>query len=285
MMSTPAHIIQTDEGEETSCRWQVTDNPSQRYTKVVKDTDGQTVTTYNPERPYYEANRQTLEFVRKHNAMRKKLQLFFAAKIHPMLDDETCVDDFVGNELACLKIHGISTHSDPTIFPQWVSDIAHHYDLPILVHTDYYDGPIDESMDAETREHLELYSKNHPLPFIQWALRNKLRVAINHGANLDQESIRIINNEEDLIIVYGPDSLIELDKERLATPTDDYAKTLFEYANPDKVAFSTDFAWNVNDRGTWKDMRWDSIDRIRALLSEDDQKKVLGDNIRNFYKL
>ncbi len=285
LMSTPAHIIQTAEGEETSCLWQVIDDPGKRYVKTVRTAAGGEQTIYNPVRPYHEANRQVLEFVRAHNAQRKKLQLFFAAKIHPILDDEHCIDDFVSDDLACLKVHGISTHSDPTIFPQWIADVARHHNLPILVHTDYYGGPIDDSMDPFLREHLELYRKNHALPFIQWAIHNRLRVAINHGASLDRESIRIVNNEENLMLVYGPDSLIELDKERLATPTDDYARTLFDLARPDKVMFSTDFAWNVNDRGTWQDMRWDSVERIRAILGKEDQEKVLSKNIRFFYKL
>jgi len=64
MMSTPAHVIQTEDGEETSCLWQITDDTGKRYTKSVKIPDGKTVTIYNPERPYHEANRQVLEFVR-----------------------------------------------------------------------------------------------------------------------------------------------------------------------------------------------------------------------------
>lgn len=75
------------------------------------------------------------------------------------------------------------------------------------------------------------------------------------------------------MLVYGPDCLSELDKERLAIPTDDYVRTLFGLARPEKVMFSTDFAWNVNDRGAWKDLRWDSIERIRKLLNTEDQEK------------
>jgi len=131
------------------------------------------------------------------------------------------------------------------------------------VHTDWYTGKIGEDMSPHAKALHELYRKNNPLAYIRWAQQNRLKVCINHGARLHKESIHIINNEPDLMMGYGPDSLLDAEQDRLAIPTTDYAASLFAHALPSKVMFSTDYRWNANGRNQWHDLRWDSIDRIR----------------------
>ena len=112
-----------------------------------------------------------------------------------------------------------------------------------------------------------------------------MKVCINHGARLHNKSIHIINNEPNLMMGYGPDSLLDAEQDRLAVSTRDYASALFERASPDKVMFSTDYRWNANGRNQWDDLRWDSIERIQRALSPTDQQKVLAQNAIAFYQM
>lgn len=123
------------------------------------------------------------------------------------------------------------------------------------------------------------------MEYIRWGIEQRIRVLINHAARLDVESIHIVNNEPDLMLVYGPDSLLQVEQERLAIPTDNYALTLFEHARIDKVIFSTDYRWNVTDRNQWNNLYWDSVNNIRETLDAAGQRKVLTTNAESFYKL
>lgn len=285
IVPTPTHIFQTTIGEETSCLWKPNANPSQRYYKELRKESSEIEIIDNPRHPYQAFNQHILQFVKAFNESRQKLRLYFAAKVHPFLDDPQCLEGLLDDNLVCLKIHGIASHSHPNIFPQWLDEFLRHHNLPVLVHTDWYEGEIGEQMSPYVRALHELYRENSPLAYIHWALRNKLKVCINHGARLHNESIHIINNEPDLMMGYGPDSLLDAEWDRLAMPTVDYAAALFEHASPDKVMFSTDYRWNVDGRNQWNNLRWDSIERIRRVLGPADQDKVLARNAINFYKM
>lgn len=284
IVPTPTHILQTPEGEETSCLWRPEKDVSQRYYKEVKKNDVVEIID-NPARPYHGFNRHILQFVKAFNERRETLRLFFAAKVHPFLDDPACLEGLLEDELVCLKIHGIASHSSPDTFPARFNEFLRHHNLPVLVHTDWYAGEIGEDMSPHARALHELYRKNSPIAYIHWAMKNRLKVCINHGARLHQESIHIINNEPDLMMGYGPDSLLDAEQDRLAVPTNDYAASLFEHASPEKVMFSTDYRWNANGRNQWNDLRWDSIERIRRALDTKGQQKVLAENAVSFYKM
>lgn len=285
IVPTPTHIFRTPEGEETSCLWRPNMEVSDRYYKEVRKDGASTEVSDNPSHPYQGFNRHILQFVKAFNERRERLRLFFAAKIHPFLDDSACLEDLLDDDLVCLKIHGIASHSSPDVFPSWLNEFLRHHDLPVLVHTDWYSGEIGEDLSPHAKALHELYRKNSPIAYIHWALKHRLRVCINHGARLHQESIHIINNESDLMMGYGPDSLLDAEQDRLAVQTDDYTASLFEHASPDKVMFSTDYCWNANRRNQWNDLRWDSIPRIRRILSPNDQQKVLAENAITFYKM
>ena len=285
IVPTPTHICQTADGEETSCLWLPGTEPAKRYYKEIRQEGMPVQTVDSPSQPYHEFNKHVLNFVREFNSSRQALRLYFAAKVHPFLDDPTCLEGLLDENLVCIKLHGIASHSYPAVFPDWLAEFLRHYNLPVLVHTDWFDGEPPEAATPHAKALHELYRQNNPATYIQWALRERLRVCINHGARLHPESIHVINNESDLMMGYGPDSLLDVEQDRLATPTEDYTATLFEYASPDKVMFSTDYRWNVNGRNQWDQLRWDSVDRIRGLLSTADQHKVLADNARNFYRM
>lgn len=285
IVPTPTHIRETEEGTEISCLWREGKaDISERYYAEVQHLDGSTEAIDAPRNPYRQFNLSVLEFVRNSNDARNSIRLHFAPKIHPLLDDKDALEELLDEETVCLKIHGIASHSEPDVFPQWLPELARHHDLPLLVHTDFL-KPEEQASSPKQATLNELYRRNNPMAYIQWALRHNVRMVINHGARLDPEAIHIVNNEENLIMAYGPDSLLDAEQERLVLQTNDYAKTLFEYADPDKVMFSNDYRWNVADRNAWDDLRWDSVDRIRGLLSPEDQQKVLAGNIRSFYRL
>lgn len=238
-----------------------------------------------PHLPYQDFNRTTLQFIKHFNEQRNGIRLYLAAKLHPHLDDAHCLEGLLDNEVVSLKIHGIATHSHPDAFPQWLNEFLRHHDLPIVVHTDWYRGEENDNLSPHQRTLLELCRLNNPLNYVRWAIKNKLKVCINHGARLHAESIHIINNEPNLSLAYGPDSHLDARQDHLAIPTDDYAASLFEMARSDKVMFSTDYRWNIGAENAWDDLRWDSIERIRRLLAPEDQQKVLAQNAITFYCL
>lgn len=285
IVPTPTHLFQRGNDEETSCLWRPNANPSERYYKEFRSGNSDAIISNNPRHPYQDFNRHVLEFVKIFNESRERLKLYFAAKVHPILDDHECLEGLLDDNLVCIKIHGIASHSYPEVFPDWFNEFLRHHNLPILVHTDWYEGEIGPQLSPHAKALHGLYQKNSPLSYIRWALKHKLKVCINHGARLHQESIHIINNEPDLMMGYGPDSLLDAEQDRLALPTTDYAATLFEHASPEKVMFSSDYRWNVNGRNQWNDLRWDSIQRISSILDPIDQEKVLSRNAITFFQM
>ncbi len=281
---TPTEIRPVLGGKETNCLWRTDAEPNERY-YVQRDLVTGTERDEQPVNPYRQANERTLAFVKEYNARKTGMRLYLAAKLHPHLDDEQALEGLLDEDVASLKIHGIATHSDPQTFPKRFNEILRHHGLPIVVHTDWYRGVENTDASPMQRTLIELCKSNNPLAYVRWAIENKLRVCINHGARLHAESIHIINNEPDLSLAYGPDSHLDARQDHLAVPTGDYAATLFEMARPDKVMFSTDYRWNIDEDGAWDDLRWDSVERIRRLLSTDNQEKVLATNAIEYYGL
>lgn len=285
LFPTPTQIRDIPGGTETNCLWR-TNTPEQDRYYIERSVGGKTEHIERPTNPYKEFNLETLRFVREFNAAQNGMRLYMAAKVHPYLDDDSALDGVLQEEVVSLKIHGIATHSDPSSFPNKFNERLQHHDLPVVVHTDWLRG---EELPSGTPHQLalaELYKKNNPLSYIQWAIENKLRVCINHGARLHAESIHIVNNEPDLSLGYGPDCHLDARQDHLAMPTDDYTASLFSMARADRVIFSTDYRWNVGTARTWDELRWDSIERIRRVLSDpNDRSNVLAKNAIEFYEL
>ncbi|MCB9807641.1 amidohydrolase family protein [Candidatus Peribacteria bacterium] len=283
---TPTHIHQQNSIIETSCYWRPGNMGNSRYYLTLKNQETGNVTTVEqPKNPFRNFNIAVLEFVRNFNATRNAIRLHFTPKIHPILDDKSALEELIGDETVMLKIHGLATHTNPDDIPTWVVEMLIHYDLPLVAHTDYIDLDTAKRRSAMEQELNELCAQNSPLAHIHWALKNNVRMIINHGARLDPEAINIINNEEKLIMAHGPDSHLEARQDHLVTKTDDYVETLFRMADPDSVMFSTDYRWNVGIACNWDAMRWDSIERLRKVLSPDDANKVLSENAFKFLRI
>jgi hypothetical protein len=281
---TPTHIVETPDGTETNCLWRPGTNAQHRYYIEHTKHDGSRTTVEQPPMPYDAYNRSTLQFVKEWNRRGDSPHLTMAAKIHPHLDDPKSLDRLSEEDIVAWKIHGIATHSNPEEFPRWMGEFLRSDGRPLVVHTDWYRGKKDAETPMATALR-ELCEANTPPAYIRWALRERVKLCINHGARLHIPSIHIINNEPDLMMAYGPDSHLEARQDHLARDTTDYPDALFAHARTDKVMFSTDYRWNVDGDAAWDALRWDSIERIRRLLSTEDQHKVLAENAISFYGL
>lgn len=234
----------------------------------------------NPVNPYNKFNRHVANSVRMLNKNNHAIDFYFVPKVHPILDEKNALDKVIDENTVMIKVHGLATHTVPTDIAEWICGLARELDIPLIVHTDYLNHrKIQESiLDRLCRE-------NSPMAYIQWAIKSKVKLVLNHGARLDPEAIHIVNNEESLMLMSGPDCHLESRPDHLAIETKDYVKSLFSMASPDKVMFSSDFAWNVSQRGIWQPRKWDSVQRIQDILSHANAVKVLRDNAINFLKL
>lgn len=251
------------------------------YNEIKDNITWEVNKVLTPKDPYIKINRDLKELTK--NFSLQNLQLFAACKTHPFLDTQKAFQVISDLDPAFVKIHWIATKSYPEVFPQDFTDILKELWLPILIHSDMFYWEIDQNW-WEDKIYLHfLYKKNHPISYIKWAMKNKLRVCINHWARLDRESINIINNEDNLMLWYWPDSLLEDESERLAEQkVYEYYLELLSLANHNKIIFTSDYSWNVAKRDKWNEYCWESIKRIS---STKDSKKIFSENALNFYNI
>ena len=155
-----------------------------------------------------------------------------------------------------------------------------------MIHTDYAD-PSDKSLRPEMRK---IMIESHPLKWIEWARAKNVRMFLAHGLRLDPESATVVNGSDNFIVGLGPDLLLQDEQSRLVTKTQNYLAKLFELFDEDKIAFNTDYRWNVRKRNDWNSLDWETPKRLeenknKSDLSDHDLEDILYNNAKNFFKL
>ena len=254
----PTHRLRLRNGIiEESCIWEVKEDNTEKqhieFKRLLKRDDS-TRTELNPKNPYININRFVLNDIKSRNKASGVPKMFFAPLLHPRLDSEPNIVEFINDDQTkAIKIHGPSTYSSPSNIPKWAINLSRKYDLPFIIHTD----SIYELETASSSAMKLILEKNISSKWARWANENNVCAYLAHGIGLDKETAKIVNNNENLIVGIGPDAVINSEitgqnKDRKST----YIETLFNIVYPERVVFSTDFAWNwkSSDKNTldWK---------------------------------
>jgi len=254
-----------------------------------KIIDGKVAECFAPVNPYSRMNRFVLGEVKSLNKQ-GKMSYYFIPKVHPVLDAPEEVEKLLREpECVGLKIQGLATHVVPEDVPRWVAILANEYCKVVMVHTDYLDKDIkDERIPRHLRR---IIAGNTPMQWINWARKNELRkMYLAHLARLDVEAINEVNNSEGFVLGLGPDRMLQGEPMRLSMKTDGILYDALQLVDPNKLVFSTDYAWNVFDRKDWQSFDWSTIERLieegqKLGVSEQELEKILQGNALDFFRL
>ena len=152
--------------------------------------------------------------------------------------------------------------------------IIKKYDIPLIVHTDY---AVDDSSLKNRMKNL-----NSAIKWFDFFLKNEIKGYLTHGARLNNEVLRRINNYDNIVIGVGPDLLLQQYSETGLEDNTEYLRCLYDYVDPRRLLFDVDYNWNIDGNGN---LDFDSIDRIKKYWSEEDSQLILGENSREFFKI
>lgn len=225
--------------------------------------------------PFMQLNYELSDLISKKSS--KDLILLLAAVFHPIMDNIYSFEKMVRDvEPIAIKIHGIGSGIGPNDISKDYIELLKRLDIPIIVHTDCDFGKGSVSMQ---------YVRNINRA-INWAMffdKNKIKGILNHGASLDKETFKIVNNSEHLKVALGPDKIACLDENRLFVDClreyKNYLHYLKENLDVSKIVYDADYNWNLLDEN---DVDCDSVRRVENFFGPDDSKKILGENLIKF---
>ncbi len=230
--------------------------------------------------PYEKVNKYYFDLISKSNT---KTKIYFVPMIHGVLDDPYYVDNLIKEtKPKAIKFHGFSGGFFKEDVKPELIEIFKFYNVPIILHTSVYN--YDDGYGLETKF---WRNKCCPNSWVRFLIDNNLRGTLNHGACLDKEVIKIVNNSENIMIGLGPDLDISLDPYKVCVPKNKYfslgyLNILKKLVSADKLLFDLDYNWNVDCCGN---IDYNSLDRIRNTWTYSDCEKILSQNAKQFYKL
>lgn len=280
LIPTPSHDhIYGDGTREISCMWE--DNDGAVTYSVRRQRNGRQM-EINPTNPYFDFNGAIIEQARVLTA-RTGIEFYVAAKCHPVLDSpERFEETLRAPEVRAIKIHGLATHTTPAQIPAWLPDLSKRTGVPFFIHTDYHQA-------STTATPMELLmSANTSKKWYAWVKEHDARAYLAHGLRLDLETLAAVSNDLNILIGIGPASLLQTEQDRLLVRTDNYLQTLLASTNPQRIAFCTDYRWNVWERQQWNNLDWSSdertIETARQLgFSQENINGILHDNAEKFF--
>jgi predicted TIM-barrel fold metal-dependent hydrolase len=287
VMPTLTHELKKRGLKEKSCIWEK--SKDKIIYKNIIQLGGREKETINPQNPYKLMNKECSKKIDELNN-NSKIQYFFIPKIHPFLDTSKEIESLLSNsQVKGLKLNGLASHVSPEDIPSWLPDLIKKYDKPLMVHTDYLNPNYDIS---QIPPHLrEIIKKNNPLSWLKWIEKNdSFKTYLAHLARFDKRAIEKINYLDNIIIGMGPDLMLQTESARLKEPTSNILQDILRIINPDRLVFSTDFAWNVHTRENWESFDWESVSRLKKeakkqRINQKDLEKILGENALRFFNL
>lgn len=286
LIPTGTHVLQLQNGtEERSCIWSI-ENGNPIYKKVIIEGKKEKQ-EINPPNPYQKMNLHSLQTVKHYNATQNKIKFYFAPKVHPMLDTSDALVEFLQEpSTVAIKIQGLATYTTPKDIPEWLIELSKKNNKPFIIHTDY----LDTDVIWMNEEISHLIRNNSPYMWAKWAKENGVRAYLAHGLRLDPQAADVVNNSNNLIVGLGPDILLEKEQGRLAIKNQNYLETLFHLVDENKIAFSTDYRWNVFDRGKWDYLDWKTHERIITYANKQGKKKsflfkIFYENAQKFFRI
>jgi hypothetical protein len=284
VIPTATHILNLSEDEcEISCIW--SNDGKVEFVKKTITPKGE-ILQYSPKSPYYLMNMMTLEEVRRQNARQSRVKFSFCPKFHPHLDRKNDIADFLSLEETCaVKVQGIATFSTPANIPKWFIELIKCYDLPLIVHTHCNNHNYSQP-DRDPYLHY-ICNATEPLNWAVFALQHDIKIYLAHGMRLCKITAQLVNDHDNFLVGVGPDLLLDEEKHLLYNHSGDYLNNLLEIVDYNKIAYSTDFAWNIYRRGEWREYDWMTHNRIEDIVKNQDSgkylEKILYSNADKFF--
>lgn len=280
VIPTGTHRLKVGQETEVSCLWKPL--PKILFYKKTYMGSKEVKCEQNPENPYLNMNIHILKSIRELNRKSKR-HFNLAPKFHPHLDTLAGLERFLDEpETVAIKIQGIASYSSPSDVPKWFLEEIRKRDLPLMVHTDY-----NFSEDSKHNPWMNyIVNSNNALNWAAFALRNNIRVYLAHGAKLSRQASELVNKYDNFLVGIGPDLMLNEEQESLQK-SGEYLDNLFGLFSLDKIAFNTDFSWNVQRRNQWNVRDWKSHERVINKMTSkglrDSIDSVLWSNAKRFF--
>ena len=165
------------------------------------------------------------------------------------------------------KIHGIACGVNPKDIDEEFFRLLEKHNIKILVHTDY------------SKED-NILSQNSAMNWLDVLQKYKIRTYLAHAVRLDDKAIDIVNNDYRYIVGLGPDQLLGKNGQNYVD-TDCFLDYCFSKFDENKIVFDIDYPWNLQDKEDYN-LEWNSVDRVKEILGEEQSQKVLKRNMINF---
>lgn len=214
--------------------------------------------------PYKRANDEL------YNACKNDLSLNYVPLIHPLFYS---IDDFcehIKRGARIFKIHGIACGVTPSMISEEFFKIIEYLKVFLLIHTDY--------SDVENICHYN--DANHWLNVLS---KYDIKVYFAHAVRLIQRAIDEVNCDDRYIIGLGPDKIINDASTPMAIKNGNYLEYCLNVFDINKIVFDIDYPWNIVGGNDYS-LDWYSVDRVKKILSENEQEKVFCKNIKNFIR-
>lgn len=286
VIPTATHILEFEnKTKEISCLWEF-DNRLRFYKRIIfsENEEGR---IENPIAPYQAMNLATLNTIRQLNLLQKK-KIYFCPKFHPHLDTIDDIEPFLNNpETVAVKIQGLASFSTPADVPLWFIHLLNKYNLPLYVHTHFYHKNLIEKNRSPFLHYIG--NANQPLNWILFGLKHNIKILLAHGLRLCPYAAELVNRCDNFLVGLGPEHMLEIEQEMLYLNTKSYLDSLFQIVDPQKIAFCSDYAWNVPKRNTWSPRLWNTENKIVSCLKnrglEQHLDSILYKNAVDFFGL
>ncbi|MFH1802974.1 MAG: hypothetical protein ABH864_06025 [archaeon] len=281
LIGVPLPRYQTAEGVYTPVNWEVDRMKMNTYSEIV-GPDGKSVRGPVRENPFAESNERLAREVEE--ASSSDLSLHFAPHVHPLLDTQEHLKSVLKKKPIAVKIHGSSWGIDPRDIPAEFFEAVRKYDVPLILHTDYNTQPHDGRQLIQRA--------NDPLNWINVCREYEVRASLAHGLRLCEESWEKVKESGDQFLVgFGPrlttreEDIEGFDPKRgyrVKKRGGDYVTDLMEMADPSKLAYDVDFAWNRNDNGS---PDWNMDEELIGKMPDGCFKDFYRGNAERFYRM
>lgn len=197
---------------------------------------------------------------------------FFIPVVSPIFTSPEILEKYIElYQPLAFKIHLKNDYSYPEIIPQCFTRIIKKHNIPLIVHTDFSDKNISEKD--------KLKNLNSALSWFKYFKENEIKGYLTHGARLNPYVLESINFTENIGIGIGPDVLLEEYPSSLEQQGR-VLDILYNYVNPDRLFFDLDYNWNLTKQNN---LELGSINRVKSIWNEDDQRLILGENSNEFF--